>query len=236
MGREGISGHSEEHQEHGPLKKPTGGVLRSAGYAGDSPLAQRVPLAAQSARDQLIIVNPKGPPTQGRERPAQDRERPQEHQERPVEHRERQGERGDERTERIAEASRAAHAATLLLTDVKALLAAQTEEIRHLRAAVERLPDQLDAAVRRGADQEPGGLLRVATATSAVQSEAAELAGARDADPGFWKKVMDKLKKVSMHVWNMIAHLGKVKEWALNGQIGGVLGMPEVGVTITFGM
>jgi hypothetical protein len=55
--------------------------------------------------------------------------------------------------------------------------------------------------------------------------------------PGYsWPAIRLRLKRALKHLWNMIAHLVRVKEWTLEGRLGSdVLGLGSVSVSITFG-
>lgn len=121
------------------------------------------------------------------------------------------------------------------------LLAPNRQESPDERQAAERVmadTAQLlriaDELLSRGAGQD----LELATAGTATMAVVkGDVKSARRRWPSaVWDRVWDEVKGISRRLWNMVAHLVKVKEWTVQGQAGtGILGLASVSVSVTFG-
>jgi hypothetical protein len=97
-----------------------------------------------------------------------------------------------------------------------------------------RLEAIVGALMRQGVDQDPG---TGAAAMQTTEMLTDEIQAAEQVNPrSLWNRMLDTIKSLSKHLWSMISHLLKVKEWTLSGEAGvSLLGLAKVGITVTFG-
>ena len=97
-----------------------------------------------------------------------------------------------------------------------------------------RLERMVGALMEQGPDQDPG---TGAAAMQTTEMLADEVQAAESANPrSMWVRVLDMIKSVSKHLWSMISHLLKIKEWTVSGDGGlSLLGLAKVGISVTFG-
>lgn len=115
-----------------------------------------------------------------------------------------------------------------------AMLPQSLEVAERLQAECEHLIALLDQMMERGRGQEPGLGFQATARTTVIREETRR---ARKKWPArAWDTIWDELKIVLNRIWSMISHLLTVKEWTVNGQVGGgVLGLAQAGISVTFG-
>jgi hypothetical protein len=102
-----------------------------------------------------------------------------------------------------------------------------------LLTATEQLRRLTDELLRNGTNQSPG--LGYATSQEAmVLDSGTEDAGKRWPSAA-WEKIKAAIKKALPWLWGMISKLVTIKEWTLTGTVGGIPGLPEASVSVTFG-
>lgn len=132
-----------------------------------------------------------------------------------------------------------------LLADLSArevnqpLLEQPVIEQREAAVEIQQQLRELHAAVtdfgRKGPGQDPSVAASIAAQQAALASDI-EDAGKRFPRKIAWSRIWEAFKRVVPHLWALIAHLTRVKEWSVAGQIGGgVLGLASAGITVTFG-
>ena len=110
----------------------------------------------------------------------------------------------------------------------------QLQMAAQVLSAVQQMQLAVAEMLSKGAEQDPGTGFAAAAQAASARSETKY---ARKRWPGrWWDAVWEALKRLPSLLWSIIAHLVKVKEWTVSGQLRiPVLDLSQAGISVTFG-